>query len=87
MKGFRERGLADAGIRVIATGDLTDDHVLPAMGDATLGVITSFHYSAAHDSKENKAFLKAFADANPGPDARISWPWPHTTAWPPSTMR
>lgn len=66
MKGFRERGLAEAGIRVIATGDLTDDHVLPAMGDATLGVITSFHYSAAHDSKENKAFLKAFADANPG---------------------
>jgi len=66
MKGFRERGLADAGIRVIATGDLTDDHVLPAMGDATLGVITSFHYSAAHDSKENQAFLKAFATANPG---------------------
>lgn len=66
MKGYRERGLAEAGIRVIATGDLTDDHVLPAMGDATLGVITSFHYSAAHDSPENKAFLKHFADANPG---------------------
>ncbi|AJG23249.1 ABC transporter substrate-binding protein [Cupriavidus basilensis] len=66
MKGFRERGLAEAGIRVIATGDLTDDHVLPAMGDATLGVITSFHYSMAHDSPENKTFLKAFAEANPG---------------------
>jgi branched-chain amino acid transport system substrate-binding protein len=66
MKGYRERGLAEAGIRVIATGDLTDDHVLPAMGDATLGVITSFHYSAAHNSPENKAFLKSFADANPG---------------------
>ncbi|MGO4332771.1 ABC transporter substrate-binding protein [Cupriavidus sp. 2TAF22] len=66
MKGFRERGLAEAGIRVIATGDLTDDHVLPAMGDATLGVITSFHYSMAHDSPENKAFLKAFAETNPG---------------------
>jgi branched-chain amino acid transport system substrate-binding protein len=39
--------------------------VLPAMGDATLGVITSFHYSAAHDSPENKTFLKAFAAANP----------------------
>jgi len=65
MKGYRERGLADAGIKVIATGDLTDDHVLPAMGDAVLGVITSFHYSAAHDSPENKAFLKSFADANP----------------------
>ncbi len=66
MKGFRERGLAQAGIKVIATGDLTDDHVLPAMGDATLGVITSFHYSAAHDSPQNKTFLKAFAEANPG---------------------
>jgi len=66
MKGFRERGLAEAGIRVIATGDLTDDHVLPAMGDATLGVITSFHYSMAHDSRENKAFLSAYSAANPG---------------------
>ena len=66
MKGYRERGLAEAGIKVIATGDLTDDHVMPAMGDSTLGVITSFHYSAAHDSAENKAFLKSFAAANPG---------------------
>jgi len=66
MKGYRERGLAEAGIKVIATGDLTDDHVMPAMGDSTLGVITTFHYSAAHDSPENKAFLKSFAAANPG---------------------
>lgn len=66
MKGYRERGLAEAGIKVIATGDLTDDHVLPAMGDATLGVITTFHYSANHNSPENKAFLKNFAEANPG---------------------
>ncbi|WP_296951372.1 ABC transporter substrate-binding protein [uncultured Massilia sp.] len=65
MKGYRERGLADAGIKVIATGDLTDDHVLPAMGDATLGVITTFHYSAAHKSPENEAFLKSFAAASP----------------------
>jgi branched-chain amino acid transport system substrate-binding protein len=65
MKGYRERGLADAGIKVIGTGDLTDDHVLPAMGDATLGVITTFHYSAAHKSPENDAFRKSFAAANP----------------------
>ena len=66
LKGYRERGLAQAGIRVIATGDLTDDHVLPTMGDATLGVITTFHYSAAHKSPANDAFLKSFAAANPG---------------------
>ena len=65
MKGYRERGLQAAGIKVIATGDLTDDHVLPAMGDATQGVITTFHYSAAHKSPENDAFLKSFASANP----------------------
>ncbi|WP_197330734.1 ABC transporter substrate-binding protein [Ralstonia syzygii] len=66
MKSFRDRSLAQAGIKLIATGDLTDDNVLPAMGDATLGVITAFHYSAAHDSPQNRTFLKAFADANPG---------------------
>jgi branched-chain amino acid transport system substrate-binding protein len=65
MKAYRERGLAAAGIKVIATGDLTDDHVLPIMGNVALGVITSFHYSIAHDSPENKAFLKEFEDTNP----------------------
>ena len=65
MKTYREKGLAEAGIEVIATGDLTDDHVLQSMGDPALGIITSFHYSAAHDSPENKAFLKTYAEANP----------------------
>ena len=64
MKAFEERGLAQAGIRVIATGDLTDDHVLNVMGDPVVGVITSHHYSAAHDSPENRAFLRAWAEVN-----------------------
>ena len=64
MKAFEERGLAKEGIKLIATGDLTDDDVLNAMGDPVLGVITSHHYSAAHDSPENKAFLKAWAEVN-----------------------
>ena len=64
MKGYDERGLKQAGIRLIATGDITDDGVLEAMGDPTLGLITSFHYSAAHDSPENAAFKKAYAEVN-----------------------
>jgi len=64
MKSFNERGLGEAGIKLIATGDITDDHVLEAMGDPTLGMITAFHYSAAHKSPENDAFLKAYAAAN-----------------------
>ena len=34
MKGFVDRGLAQAGIRIIATGDLTDEDILDATGDA-----------------------------------------------------
>jgi branched-chain amino acid transport system substrate-binding protein len=64
IKAYEERGLKQIGIRVIATGDLTDDGVLPAMGDGTIGLTTSFHYSAAHESPENKAFLKAYVETN-----------------------
>jgi len=64
IKGYEERGLKQAGIKIIATGDLTDDGVLEAMGEPTLGIITSFHYSAAHDSPENTAFKKAYAETN-----------------------
>ncbi|PKU24165.1 ABC transporter substrate-binding protein [Telmatospirillum siberiense] len=66
MKGFQERGLGAAGIKVIATGDITDDHVLDVMGDVASGMITSFHYSAAHDSPENKAFLQAYEEVAGG---------------------
>ena len=71
MKSFNERGLGEAGLKLIATGDITDDHVLEAMGDPTLGMITAFHYSAAHKSPENEAFLKAYAAAN---DAKAGAP-------------
>jgi branched-chain amino acid transport system substrate-binding protein len=64
MKAYAERGLAQAGIKLIATGDITDDGVLEAMGEPTLGLITSFHYSAAHNSPENAAFKKAYAEVN-----------------------
>jgi branched-chain amino acid transport system substrate-binding protein len=66
MKGFKERGLADEGIKLIATGDITDDSVLQSMGDSVLGLVTSFHYSAAHDSPENREFLKAYAEVSGG---------------------
>ena len=65
MKAYTERGLAQAGIKAIATGDVTDDYVLNAMGDPALGLVTTFHYSAAHDSPENKAFLQAYAQVAP----------------------
>ncbi len=64
LKGYEERGLKEAGIKLIATGDITDDTVLDKMGTPALGLITSFHYSADHKSPENDAFKKAYVEAN-----------------------
>jgi branched-chain amino acid transport system substrate-binding protein len=64
MKQFAERGLDKAGIRLIGTGDVTDDDILNSMGDVAVGVVTSHHYSAAHSSPANKKFVEAFTKAN-----------------------
>jgi branched-chain amino acid transport system substrate-binding protein len=66
MKQFEDRGLKQAGIKLIGTGDVTDDDLLVSMGAPAVGVITSFHYSAAHDSPENKAYVDSMMKANNG---------------------
>jgi branched-chain amino acid transport system substrate-binding protein len=66
MKQFAERGLDKSGIKLIGTGDMTDDDILNGIGDVALGIVTSHHYSAAHPSAMNKAYVAAFKKANPG---------------------
>jgi branched-chain amino acid transport system substrate-binding protein len=66
MKQFADRGLKQAGIQMIGTGDVVDDDLLESMGPVALGVVTSFHYSAAHNSPENKAYVDSFMKANNG---------------------
>ena len=66
MKQFLERGMDKAGIKLIGTGDVTDDDQLNDMGDGALGVVTSHHYAAAHPSALNKKFVEAFGKANKG---------------------
>ena len=66
MKQFLERGMDKAGIKLIGTGDVTDDDQLNDMGDGALGVVTSHHYSASHPSALNKKFVEAFGKANKG---------------------
>jgi len=65
IKGFAERGLANAGIRIIATGDLTEEDQLDAMGDNAMGIINSLQYSEVHNSPENKAYTAAYYKAYP----------------------
>ena len=66
MKEFVERGLDKSGIKLIGTGDVTDDDLLADIGDFALDAVTTHHYSAAHDLPENKAFVEAFEKANNG---------------------
>ena len=66
MKQFAERGMDKAGIKIIGTGDITDDDILNGMGEVAVGTVTSHHYSASHNSPLNKKFVAAFEKANAG---------------------
>ena len=66
MKTFTDLGLPQAGVKLIGTGDITDDDILNGMGDVAVGVVTSHHYSTSHNSAVNKKFVAAFEKANAG---------------------
>ena len=59
-KALAERGVNPKTIKVMGTGELTDDSAIKQMGDAALDVITAWHYDHNHDSKMNKDFVAAF---------------------------
>jgi branched-chain amino acid transport system substrate-binding protein len=60
MKQFAERGLDKLGVRLIGSGEITDDDQLAEIGDVALGIVTAHHYSAAHPSAMNKKFVADF---------------------------
>src|SRR5205085_10730678 len=63
---FAHRGCKEAGIMLNGTGSMLDDDQLEAIGPPPLSAITSHHYSAAHDSPENREYVAAFMKANDG---------------------
>lgn len=73
VKSFNENGLKDAGVKFFAPGDLTQESDLPALGEAALGLKTTFHYAVSHDSPENKTFVEAASKAIGNP-AELSFP-------------
>lgn len=66
VKTYFERGLDQAGIKLVILGDDMDEPVFKALGDKVKGLVTSLHYSTAHPTAENKKFLKAFAEVTGG---------------------
>jgi branched-chain amino acid transport system substrate-binding protein len=60
VRQYAERGLQSSGIRLIGTGDITDDDILNQLGEPMLGITTALQYSAAHESEMNKTFVAGF---------------------------
>ncbi len=60
VKAYNENGLRQAGVEFLGTAEM-DEFDLQKFGDSALGLSTSFHYSAAHDSEENRKFVAALA--------------------------
>ncbi len=61
IKAYKENGLPEAGIKYMGMGE-TDETNLQEMGDAALGIVTTFHYSMAHDSDKNREFVKKYQE-------------------------
>jgi branched-chain amino acid transport system substrate-binding protein len=58
-KAYAESGLAGR-VPLIAGGTYSDEHVLPQLGDESIGVVSAHHYSAALDTPANRRFRAAF---------------------------
>ncbi len=72
VKSYADNGMAAAGIKFLGTGDLDDETTLQTLGDAALGIHTSFPYSAAHDSALNAKFQADLAKVDPGAVANFA---------------
>jgi branched-chain amino acid transport system substrate-binding protein len=64
LRVWKERGMEQAGIKLFATGEATDDSYLETTGDVAVGLVTSHHYSFAHSSPKNQKFVKDFLAGN-----------------------
>lgn len=73
VRAYVENGLKDAGVTLLAPGDLTQEPDLAALGDNALGLLTTFHYAVSHDSPENKVFVEAASKAI-GSASELSFP-------------
>ncbi len=68
VKQYHDAGLAKR-LPLLGYNTLVDDVVLPAIGEAALGIVTVGHYSATLDTPENRAFVSDY-------ERRYGGAWP-----------
>jgi branched-chain amino acid transport system substrate-binding protein len=72
LRALSDSGLKGAGVKIMGTGDITDETYVDAVGDAALGVITTGMYSTQHSSAMNKEFVSEYTKLN-GATPRMGW--------------
>ena len=60
VKTYAALGMKESGIKLIGTGDITQDNKLQAMGDAAVGIVTMQHYNSDLDNPLNRRFVEAW---------------------------
>ena len=68
VRQYHDAGLA-ARLPLLGYNTLVDDIVLPAIGEAAIGIVSVGHYSATLDRPENRAFVAEY-------ERRYSGAWP-----------
>jgi branched-chain amino acid transport system substrate-binding protein len=59
-KALAERGIDPKKTKILGQGELTEEEARKSMGEASLGILTVYHYDPNHDSRANHEFVKAF---------------------------
>ena len=78
LKAYSDAGLRNTPLKLLATGDVTDESGLDAAGDTALGAISTGFYSPTHDSALNKKFVADYTAAF-GKSPRLGMI--HVTTW------
>ena len=60
LKAYADSGLKNTNIKLLGTGDMSDESVVDAAGDAAVGLITAGAYSHVHDSTMNRRFVAEY---------------------------
>ena len=68
-KALAERGVDPNKTKILGSGETTSEQALKSMGDASLGIITAWHYDYTDKNPKNVEFVKNFNDvAKRNPD-------------------
>ena len=62
-KAFHERGIDPRKTKILGSGEVTTEQALKSMGEASLGIITAWHYDYNLNSPLNNAFVKTYKEA------------------------